>query len=204
MRTARKYQTRSVWMSDVSSRSNFWVWSWNLVETYLKVSRSCGENFIIFGHHLLGFSIFLPKSLCAVQHTGRVRYLLTVLSSTGFLRSCLLDVSGAVPGQVRCELLVCCFYRGLFVWAPIHFLSVALALWCPAVFLGSIHPIIWVVGITVFGLRVWRWFWDSDRRVLKEIYGSHSPPFGRRFLSFTTPCSPCLVAIYPWPAVRWR
>jgi hypothetical protein len=85
------------------------------METYLKVPRSCGENFIIFRHNLLGFSIFLPKSLCAVPHTRRVRYLLTVLSSAGLLRSCLPDVSGAVPRQVRCELLACCFFRGLFI-----------------------------------------------------------------------------------------
>jgi hypothetical protein len=40
------------------------------------------------------------------------------------------------------------------VCAPIWFSSVALALWYPAVFIESIHQIIWVVGITVFSLRV--------------------------------------------------
>jgi hypothetical protein len=60
------------------------------VETNPKVSRSCGQNFIIFGHHLLEFFIFLLNSLYAVQHTERDQYLLTVLKSAGFLRLCLL------------------------------------------------------------------------------------------------------------------
>jgi hypothetical protein len=161
------------------------------VETYLKLSKSYGWNFIIFGHHWLGFSIYLPKSLYAVQYAEHVRYsyrtfwyLGTMLSSAGFLRSCLPNVSGAVPAQVWCELLACCFFRGLFIWAPICFSSVALALWCLAVFLGSIHPIIWVMGITVFGLRIWWWAWDSGWKFLKEIYGSHSSSSGHRFRSF--------------------
>jgi hypothetical protein len=30
-----------------------------------------------------------------------------------------------------------------------------IALWCLAVFVGNIHPLIWVVDITVLRLRVW-------------------------------------------------
>ena len=34
--------------------------------------------------------------------------------------------------------------------------AVLALLWCPAVFIGNIHPIFWVVDITVFDLLVWR------------------------------------------------
>jgi hypothetical protein len=51
--------------------------------------------------------------------------------------------------------------RCLVVWASIWFQSVALALWCPAVFLGNIRLLNWVVDITILRLRVWRWSWDS-------------------------------------------
>jgi hypothetical protein len=31
------------------------------VETYLIMSSDCGQRFMLFGHRLVGFSIFLPK-----------------------------------------------------------------------------------------------------------------------------------------------
>jgi len=51
-------------------------------------------------------------------------------------------------------------------------------------------PLIWVVDITVFGLRVWRWFWDSGRKSFER--------------NFTALIHPPLVAVFGPSATSWR
>jgi len=63
------------------------------------------------------------------------------------------------------------------VWALLSLI----ALWCPAMFLRNIHPLIWVDGITVFATCIWRCFWDSGWIFRKK---------------FEAPIHPLVVAVF--------